>query len=468
MKKTFPVLLSVAFLLLIWQIIATNIAYPDLFPSLPDLLSGTFNLFFTEGFYSAIFVTILRGIIGFFIAFIFAFIFSTIAAFSVFWKTFFHPILVVLRSVPVVSLVLIALLWFSPPNLPVFIALITMFPILYQNTLNGLENTDLSLVEMAQVFGKNKLQCFIEIYIPSAKSLIFSGISTAMGFGWRAIIIGEVLAQPLHGIGSSMKKAQTFIDISELIAWTVIAILISYLFDFIIKLISKIKPEKHFKILKTHPSQSFNIKSISIHNLSKNFENNSIFQNLTLALNSNEVNCLKAPSGFGKSTLLKLIAGITKKDMGEINFNKKYSFAYAFQDIRLLNWLSVEENIAFVFKHKPNTESLNLIAYLLEKLELTEFAHKYPNELSGGQQQRVSLARALAAKSDVLLLDEPLTGLDNELKTKIITFLEEWLEAEKPLIIWATHEQIKLKNIQVREIILNNMCHKEIYTAPSP
>jgi len=455
-KKTFPVLLSVAFLLIIWQIIATNIAYPDLFPSLPDLLSGTFNLFFTEGFYSAIFVTILRGIIGFFIAFIFAFIFSTIAAFSVFWKTFFHPILVVLRSVPVVSLVLIALLWFSPPNLPVFIALITMFPILYQNILNGLENTDLSLVEMAQVFGKNKLQCFIEIYIPSAKSLIFSGISTAMGFGWRAIIIGEVLAQPLHGIGSSMKKAQTFIDISELIAWTVIAILISYLFDFIIKLISKIKPEKHFKILKTHPSQSFNIKSISIHNLSKNFENNSIFQNLTLALNSNEVNCLKAPSGFGKSTLLKLIAGITKKDMGEINFNKKYSFAYAFQDIRLLNWLSVEENIAFIFKHKPNTESFKLIAYLLEKLELTEFAHKYPNELSGGQQQRVSLARALAAKSDVLLLDEPLTGLDNELKTKIITFLEEWLEAEKPLIIWATHEQIKFKKLSVREIILNN------------
>ncbi len=456
MKKTFPVLLSVAFLLLIWQIIATNISYPELFPSLPDLLSGTFNLFFTEGFYSAIFATIIRGIIGFFIAFILAFIFSTIAAFSAFWKTFFHPILVVLRSVPVVSLVLIALLWFSPPNLPVFIALITMFPILYQNILNGLENTDLSLVEMAHVFGKNKLQCFIEIYLPSAKSLIFSGISTALGFGWRAIIIGEVLAQPLHGIGSSMKKAQTFIDISELIAWTVIAILISYLFDFITKLISKIKPEKHFKIYKTHPSQSFNIKSISIQNLSKNFESKSIFQDLTLAFNSNEVNCLKAPSGFGKSTLLKLIAGITKKDMGEINFNKKYSFAFAFQDIRLLNWLTVEENIAFIYKHKPNTESLKQIAYLLEKLELTELAHKYPYELSGGQQQRVSLARALAAKSDVLLLDEPLTGLDNVLKTKIITFLEEWLEAEKPLIIWATHEQIKFKKLSVREIIMNN------------
>ena len=459
MKKTLPVLLSVAFLLLIWQIIATNIAFPDLFPSLPDLLSGTFNLFFTEGFYSAIFATIIRGIIGFLIAFILAFIFSTIAAFSAFWKSFFHPILIVMRSVPVVSLVLIALLWFSPPNLPVFIALITMFPILYQNILNGLENTDLSLIEMAQVFGKNKLQSFIEIYIPSAKTLIFSGISTAMGFGWRAIIIGEVLAQPLHGIGSSMKKAQTFIDISELIAWTVIAILISYLFDFIVKQISKINIEKHFKTYKTEGlkiSQSTNNKSLSISDLTKKFDAKTIFGNFSLTINSSEVNCLKAPSGFGKSTLLKLIVGITKKDMGEINFNKKYSFAYAFQDIRLLNWLTVEENIAFIFKHKPNTESLKQIAYLLEKLELTELTHKYPYELSGGQQQRVSLARALAAKSDVLLLDEPLTGLDNELKTKIITFLEEWLEAEKPLIIWATHEQIKLKNIQVREIILNN------------
>ena len=149
--------------------------------------------------------------------------------------------MVVIRSVPVISLVLIALLWFSPNQLPVFIALLTMWPVLYQNMLNGLESTDERLVEMARVFGKTKMQRLEHIYLPSAKNLIFSGISTAMGFGWRAVIIGEVLSQPFRGIGTGMKTAQAYINISDLIAWTVVAILISYLFEHIIKYIGRIK-----------------------------------------------------------------------------------------------------------------------------------------------------------------------------------------------------------------------------------
>ena len=234
-SKLIPTLLSILFLGVVWQLIAFQIGFPAIFPSLVGLLKETGRLVTSENFFIEITFTILRGLIGIAFAFVLAFLLATIAAFSSFWKTFLHPIIVVSRSIPVISLVLIALLWFSPPQLPVFIALITMFPILYQNILTGLEQTDKRYLEMATVFGKSKFNQYFKIYLPSAKVLIYDGIKTAMGFGWRAIIIGEVLAQPIHGIGTSMKQAQAYINVSELIAWTVIAVGISYLFEFIIR-----------------------------------------------------------------------------------------------------------------------------------------------------------------------------------------------------------------------------------------
>jgi len=121
-KKLIPTLLAVSFLLLSWQLVAIGIGYPDIFPTLPDLFKNTGLLLVSADLYPALLYTVLRGLTGFFLSFIFAFTFALMSAFSSFWKAFFHPILVVIRSIPVISLVLIALLWFSPPNLPVFIA----------------------------------------------------------------------------------------------------------------------------------------------------------------------------------------------------------------------------------------------------------------------------------------------------------------------------------------------------------
>jgi len=450
-SKLIPTILSILLLGMIWQFIALQIGFPAIFPSLVDLLKETAGLITTENFFIEISYTILRGLIGFAFAFALAFLLASIATFSSFWKVFFHPIIVVSRSIPVISLVLIALLWFSPTQLPVFIALITMFPVLYQNTLTGMENTDNRLLEMATVFGKTKLNRFFSIYLPSGKIQIYDGIRTAMGFGWRAIIIGEVLAQPIHGIGTAMKLAQAYINVSELIAWTVVAIIISYLFEFIILQIQKLNIEKYlpkateYKLISDN--QKFDIKEIRLSDIKKKFNGISVFESFHLTLNSNYITCIKGSSGKGKTTLLRLLAGLEKPDAGMIIREDNASIAYSFQDVRLLPWFTVTENIAYALnsKYLPKQEISNLVAYLLEKVELTNHAHKYPHELSGGQQQRVGLARALVLKSDVLLLDEPLTGLDNELKIRIIDFINEWAITYKPLLVWATHEEVSIK-----------------------
>lgn len=456
-KKHLPTLLSIVTILFLWQIVAITVGYYAIFPTLDLLFVESFRLITNSGFYEALAATIFRGFVGFALSFLLSLFTGSVAVHFPFWKKFLHPYIVIIRSVPVISVVLVALLWFSPTQLPVFIALLTMFPVLYQSVVNGFEHVDSRLIEMSTVYGFSPWYTFRKIYLPSAKPLIIGGLSTALGFGWRAIIIGEVLAQPLHGIGSGMKLAQVYLNVSELFAWTLAAVVVSYIFDISIHLLSKIRFTKfHKSTFKQHHVSERNLstKEITFSNLTKSFLDNHLFKNADFQFTSEKVYLLKAPSGKGKTTLLRLLSGSIKPDSGKLKSRNCFSIAYSFQDGRLCNWLTVDENIHFVLSNRKIKNSLTAeeIQEVIEKLELTENLHQFPNELSGGQQQRVALARALVANADMLLLDEPLNGLDNKLKIKIMQFLNDYIVKNKPLVIWATHEDIQLPDLETEEI----------------
>ena len=112
-KQLFPTLLAIIVLLILWQITAMLIAYPDIFPGVPDLLAAVAKLFTETDFYTSLLFTVLRGLLGFAISFVLAFSLALFSHFNAFFKAFFRPFLVVIRSIPVISLVLIALLWLS-------------------------------------------------------------------------------------------------------------------------------------------------------------------------------------------------------------------------------------------------------------------------------------------------------------------------------------------------------------------
>jgi ABC-type nitrate/sulfonate/bicarbonate transport system ATPase subunit/ABC-type nitrate/sulfonate/bicarbonate transport system permease component len=447
---------SILLLIVLWQGTAMFVKLPELFPSVTDLIAGLLKLFKEGDFYISLANTILRGILGFIIALALSFLMAAIALHHDFWKAFFHPLLVTIRSIPVISLVLVALLWLSPPGLPIFIAFFTMFPILYQNILSGLEHTDEKLIEMAVVFRKTTLQRFFTIYLPASHTLIFSGIATAMGFGWRAVIIGEVLATPIHGIGTGMKKAQAFIDMRELLAWTVVAILVSFAFDYFIKLIAEKQYRCRLKLTDINlvkTSLPTDKKQFEISHLNKSFNNKTVINNFSTQLSNDAVYLLKSSSGSGKTTLMRIIAGLTKKDSGTIHMDKHFVLSYSFQDARLIPWLSTEENIAFALPCFPkiSTQLFKKLNEIIDLLELTDEKNKLPDELSGGQQQRVALARALIVRSDILLLDEPLSGLGQALKNKIVGIIENHTAEYKPIILWATHEDVE--NQLIRPVI---------------
>ena len=146
--------------------------------------------------------------------------------------------------------------------------------------------------------------------------------------------------------------------------------------------------------------------------------------------------CLIGPSGGGKTTILKIIAGIEKETKGTVK--KPSSVGMVFQSSALFPWLTVYENIEIVLKAKkhPAQAIPKIISQYLDMLAMNDFANKRPAELSGGQRQRVGIARALSINPDVLLLDEPFSALDPRTTKELHDdLLKIWKETGKTIVM---------------------------------
>lgn len=192
-------------------------------------------------------------------------------------------------------------------------------------------------------------------------------------------------------------------------------------------------------------------KIINIKNLKKTFKKGNICvaDSINLSFYEGEIFTILGTSGSGKTTLLRMIAGLEKPDSGEIFIDNKEVFSkrvnlepsqrgisIVFQNYALLPHLDVVSNI--LFGSKATKEELDDI---LEKTKLKKHSNKYPHELSGGQQQRVALARAIINKPKLLLLDEPLSNIDTELRTILREELKETIKSLNITALFITHDK---------------------------
>lgn len=230
-SKQYISLASVIFMLAGWKILAVHFNSDFILPSPEKTLITTLNLFENIHFLTIVGSTVLRGVVGFVISVILGIGLGIIAGINPHFNAFLRPMLLTIRSTPVIALILLALIWLSPGSVPVFIAMLTMFPFICINVIDGIKSVDKDLVEMATFYRIGRNRIIRELYIPAIMPFIISGASSAMGIGWRAIITGEVLSQPKYGIGTLMLGAQTFLNVDAVIAWTILAVIISYGFE---------------------------------------------------------------------------------------------------------------------------------------------------------------------------------------------------------------------------------------------
>lgn len=159
----------------------------------------------------------------------------------------------------------------------------------------------------------------------------------------------------------------------------------------------------------------------SLRNVSLSFGRLKVLDNFSADFGWNKFTCLFGPSGIGKSTILNLLAGLLQPDAGEVCSSHK-NIGYVFQDPRLLPWCTVKENmeIGLYASGIPAAQRNRIVSAMIERLGLAGFENYYPTQLSGGMKQRVALGRAFVVDPQLLLLDEPFSGLDEALKLDML------------------------------------------------
>ena len=178
-----------------------------------------------------------------------------------------------------------------------------------------------------------------------------------------------------------------------------------------------------------------------VKNITVRFDGKEVFRDFSLDFPEGAVCCIKGPSGCGKTTLLNVLSGLLTPDSGEVTGLEGRSVSYAFQESRLLPWKTVAGNVDFVLSREmPAGERAQRVRKWLECVYMEDSAYLWPSQLSGGMARRAALARALAPEADILLLDEPFTGIDQDLKEKIMGNLKEVWKQSRTTVIMVTHD----------------------------
>ena len=195
---------------------------------------------------------------------------------------------------------------------------------------------------------------------------------------------------------------------------------------------------------------------LEVKNVSIAYNGKPVVNHVSFNLEEGAIGCLLGPSGCGKTSLLRAIAGFEPLSSGEIHLHgrcvakpgqlmapEKRRVGMVFQDFALYPHLNVENNVTFGLRRLSKSKSRERLEELLKLVELERVGQHYPHQLSGGQQQRVALIRAMAPRPDILLLDEPFSGLDGELREQLAHEVRDILKRDNITAILVTHDQLE-------------------------
>lgn len=233
MKHRIPTrrILIILFWIAVWHSASLVIQNDILFVGPADVVRSFFVLLPTLDFWQAVGGSFGRIMLGFIAAFLAGVLTGSLSFRFGFLKELLAPVISLVMSIPVASFVILALIWVGSGNLSVFISFLVVFPIIYINTISGLQNTEKNLLEMADVFSVGWARRIRYIYLPALMPYLVNGCQVALGMSWKSGIAAEVIGVPAHTIGENLYMSKIYLATSDLFAWTIVIILVSALFE---------------------------------------------------------------------------------------------------------------------------------------------------------------------------------------------------------------------------------------------
>ena len=482
-KKIVLTITAICFWLFVWHFLSLKINSSIFLPSPEATYKALIRIGKRAGFWQTIFNTFSKIAKGFLLALIAGTFLAIISSFVKIIDVLVSPFMRLLKTVPVASFIILALLWVKSDKLSVLISFVMVTPVVYINILQSFDNVDNNLLEMADIFNVSLLRKLRFIYVPALVSGFMSACKIGLGFCFKAGIAAEIIGLPFQSIGSELYKSKLYLMTDELFAWTVVIVLMSAFFEGVcIYLLNKLsciiektnisrKAENENKADKSHKKKGEyeklenkkmgdkrKIKDVEIsesnilriEKITKSYGKQKVLENISFNINESERICIYGKSGIGKTTLLRIIAGLEKADSGEITFAGKVSMV--FQEDRLLENTDVYTNLYCVLGSRFDKAEADMH---LKEVGLEGAGNKLVSELSGGMKRRVAIVRCMMKSSEIILLDEPFKGLDTILKDNIIRYVVKYLNGRA--VIMVTHDISEAEKIQAEIIEIKNL-----------
>ncbi len=242
-KKIIAKASAVLLALLLWQLLSILVGSDILLVSPIGVVKRLFTLVLEAEFLSTVGFTLSRIAVGFLLGLIAGTLLALLAGRFEIVEILLWPYMITVKSVPVASFVVVALIWFSASGLSALISFLMVLPIIYTNLLDGIKSVDKKMLEMADVFKMPHLRRLRFIWLPSVKPFLLSGCRISLGLAWKSGVAAELIGYPEGSVGEALYYSKLFLNTADLFAWTVVIVLLSIIFEklflFILKRILK-------------------------------------------------------------------------------------------------------------------------------------------------------------------------------------------------------------------------------------
>ncbi len=437
--RLFEAKLAAALLALcLWQALAMVIGEDLILVTPVQVFLRLFTVWQTEGFFSAVFLTVSRITLGFLAALGCGTLLAVFAGKSRLIEILLSPYMVTVKSVPVASFIVLAYVWFSASSLSAFIAFLIVLPTVYTGILSAIKSTPKDRKEMTELFEVSFPRRLLTVYLPHMRPYVLSACALSAGLAWKSGVAAEIITMPSDSMGNLIYYAKLWLETVDLYTYTVLIVFFSILFEKLFCLLVRLA----FDALERLPRHTRRVAAeakhqalpITLEHVNKSFGENQVLKDLNTVFEANKITCLMAPSGGGKTTLLRILAKLEKADSGKVSGNEG-KVAMVFQEDRLTERLPAAENAMLGRRGASLVEAQAILC----ELGLEEHLEKPVSALSGGMQRRVAIARALLSDAPLLLLDEALKGLDGDTKAKVAAVIRKHTNGKTVLAV--THDE---------------------------